>query len=124
MAVFQQAPVGATERQPGLVIGFSLRRYYGWQIEGFFRTYKRTLAKVKLRSRTVRLVHREAEGAMLAAQLLLAQGAYALRPRTARARATAPACSPRQVLLAIREEMQAARPPRRPSFGARLAAAR
>lgn len=45
-----------------------------WESEGLFRTYKRTLAKVKLQSRTVRLVHREAEGSLLATQLLLAQG--------------------------------------------------
>src|SRR4051794_36879103 len=37
MAVLQQAPAGATERQPGLAIGFSLRRYYGWQIENVFQ---------------------------------------------------------------------------------------
>jgi Transposase DDE domain len=92
-----------------------------WESEGFFRTYKRTLAQVKLHSRTVRLVHREAEGAMLAAQLLLAQGALALRPRTAGS--AAPACSARQVLRAIRAELQAAQPKRRPAFGKRLAAA-
>ena len=43
-----------------------------WESEGLFRTYKRTLAKVKLQSRTVRLVHREAEGSLIALQLLLA----------------------------------------------------
>jgi len=37
-----------------------------WESEGLFRTCKRTLAKVKLRSRTVRLVPREAEGSLLA----------------------------------------------------------
>jgi len=99
-------------------------RFYRWrwESEGLFRTYKRTLAKVKLHSRTVRLVHREAEGSLLATQLLLAQGALALRPRGAAAAGTA-ACSPRQVLLAIRQELQAARPRRR-DFGRRLAAAR
>ena len=35
-----------------------------------------TLKKVKLVSRTVRLVHREAEGSWLALQLLLAQGVW------------------------------------------------
>jgi hypothetical protein len=50
-----------------------------WRNEGLFRTYKRTLAKVKLSGRTVRLVHREAEGSLLAVPLLLAQGAAALR---------------------------------------------
>ena len=33
-----------------------------WENEGFFRTYKRTLKKVELLSRSVRLVHREPEG--------------------------------------------------------------
>jgi hypothetical protein len=79
-----------------------------WENEGFFRTDKHTLAKVKLQSRTVRLVHREAEGALLATQVLLAQGVQAL-PRRLRALPVprqgqaVPRCSPRQVLLAIRE---------------------
>jgi hypothetical protein len=79
-----------------------------WENEGFFRTYKRTLAKVKLQSRTVRLVHREAEGALLATQVLLAQGVQALPRRlrslpVRRQGQAVPRCSPRQVLLAIRE---------------------
>lgn len=55
-------------------------RYYHWrwESEGLFRTYKRTLAKVKLLGRTVRLVHREAEGSLLATQALLAWGAQAV----------------------------------------------
>jgi hypothetical protein len=97
-------------------------RFYRWrwEAEGLFRTYKRTLAKVRLSSRTVRLAHREAEGALLATQLLLAQGARALRPR----RAAEPACSPRKVLLAIRDELRAVRPRRLKAFGCRLAEAR
>jgi Transposase DDE domain len=43
-----------------------------WHIEGVFRTYKRTLPKVKLCSRTEALVYREAEVSLLALQLLLA----------------------------------------------------
>ena len=43
-----------------------------WRNEGLFRYYKRMLAKVKLQSRTVALVHREAEGSLIALQLLLA----------------------------------------------------
>jgi hypothetical protein len=90
-----------------------------WESEGLFRTYKRTLAKVKLSSRTVRLVHREAEGSLLALQLLLAQGALAMRcAGPARA---APVCSPRKVLLAIREELRG--PRRGRGFGQRLRAA-
>jgi Transposase DDE domain len=83
--------------------------YYRWRWESecLFKTYKRTLAKVKLQSRTVRLVHREAEGALLATQLLLAQGARLL-PRRLQTQAVprqgtrVPRCSPRGVLLAIR----------------------
>jgi len=93
-----------------------------WGSEGLFRTYKRTLAKVKLHSRTVRLVHREAEGSLLATQLLLAQGALALAGAGA-ARASV-ACSPRKVLLAVREELQAERRRRGPRFGQRLREAR
>jgi hypothetical protein len=75
-----------------------------WRNEGVFRTYKRTLQKLKLTSRTVRLVHREAEVSLLAMQLLLAHADLALRPQ--QATPVAPAISPRQVLLAIREEMK------------------
>src|SRR5207253_4583895 len=49
-----------------------------WRNEGLFRTYKRTLGKVKLVSRTVAMVHRELEGSLLAVQLLLAQGTVAV----------------------------------------------
>ncbi len=73
-----------------------------WRNEGLFRTYKRTLSKVKLQSRTVRLVHREAEGSLLAVQLLLAQGTLALQRSGASAVALV---SPRKVLLAIRQEI-------------------
>jgi hypothetical protein len=74
-----------------------------WRNEGLFRTYKRTLGKVKLLSRTVAQVHREAEGSLLATQLLLAQGALA-QPATAAGRAVLP--SARKVLLEIRTEMR------------------
>jgi Transposase DDE domain len=100
-------------------------RYYRWrwESEGLFRTYKRTLAKVKLHSRTVRLVHREAEGALLGTQLLLAQGARALPRRSARRRPVR--CSPRAVLREIRRELQAtAGARRRSALSRRLARAR
>lgn len=51
-----------------------------WQVEGVFRTYKRTLPKIKLSSRTEALVYREAEIALLGLQLLLAQAASKQRP--------------------------------------------
>ena len=74
-----------------------------WRNEGLFRSYKRTLGKVKLMSRTVAQVHREAEGSLLATQLLLAQGALAL-PAKATRQAVLP--SPRKVLLEIRGEIR------------------
>ena len=49
----------------------------------------------------VRLVHREVEGVLLATQLLLAQGVRAVP--THRSGKALPRCSPRQVLLAIRD---------------------
>lgn len=80
-------------------------RFYRWRWrnEGLFRTYKRTLAKLKLHSRTIRLLHREAEGSLLAVQLLLAQGAAALAQSGVSA-ATLP--SARQILVATRREVQ------------------
>jgi hypothetical protein len=83
----------------------SAGRFYKmrWENEGFYRTYKRALARVKLTSRTVKTIHREVEGSLLAAQLLLAMGAWALvvvsRNRSAQS-------SPRGVLRAIRAEIQ------------------
>jgi hypothetical protein len=79
-------------------------RFYRWRwgSEGLFRTYKQTLQKVKLRGRTVRLVHREAEVSLLAVQLLLAQ-AVAVRGRGPEA--VVVVGSPRAVLLRIRGEV-------------------
>lgn len=100
-----------------------------WQNEGCFRTYKHTLNKVKLVSRTVRLVHREAEGSWLALQLMLAQGVLAQTPPTKRLANQAITaceceqevkCSPRQILIAIREEINSAPRRRRPHYEERL----
>ena len=74
-----------------------------WRNEGIFRIYKRTINKLTLSSRTVRLVHREAEASLLALQLLLAHADLALRPPCS---AGEPAISPRKVLLVIRREMK------------------
>jgi len=74
-----------------------------WRNEGRFRTYKRTLGKVKLMNRTVVQVHREAESSLLATQLLLAQGALA-QPATASGKVVPP--SARKVLLEIRTEIR------------------
>ena len=91
-----------------------------WESEGFFRTYKRTLKKLKLESRTVGLVHREAESTMLATQLLLCQGALAMP--VSRSAAKPIQCSPRRVLLVIRAEF--AREAFRSDYSARLSKAR
>jgi len=81
-----------------------------WRNEGMIRTYKRTIKKLKLTSRTVRLVHREAELSLLATQMLLAHADLALRPKTT-ATPGEPVISPRKILIEIRREIDAA--PRR-----------
>lgn len=83
-----------------------------WENEGFFRTYKRTLKKMLLMSRTVRLVHREAEASMIATQLLLCQGALAMpAPR----QGSLPVmCSPRGVLLEARRDIAGRSKPSQP----------
>src|SRR5271157_3423977 len=50
-----------------------------WESECFFRTYKRVVKDVRLVSRTAPMVVREAEISLLACQLLLGQGALALK---------------------------------------------
>jgi len=90
-----------------------------WENEGMFRTYKRTLKKVKLVSRTLRAVRREAHGSLLATQLLLASGALALHEKrsgaaAARARSDhrpegAPPCSARKILNAFQSCLDACR---------------
>lgn len=49
--------------------------HWRWHVEGVFRTYKRTLPKIELWSRTEALVYREAEVSLLGLQLVLAQAA-------------------------------------------------
>jgi hypothetical protein len=73
-----------------------------WESEGFFRTYKQAMGKVKLTARSVSLIHREAEGSLLAVQLLLAMGAWAVANSGEAGEA---ACSPASVLKEIRYEM-------------------
>lgn len=113
-----------SQRLPHALAGQMYR--WRWQNEGCFRTYKRTLKKVKLVSRTVRLVHREAEGSWLALQLLLAQGVLAQQQRLTRQptrpRQPAPTapCSPCKILAAMREEINSAPRPRRPRYEQRL----
>lgn len=73
-----------------------------WRNEGLFRTYKRTLKKFKLASRSVKLIHRELEGSLLALQILLAHADLALRAHDATGEI---AISPRKVLIQIRREI-------------------
>jgi hypothetical protein len=76
-----------------------------WRNEGLFRQYKCMLGKMKLASRSVALVHREAEGGMLALQLLLARAAQ----QTEKAGKTVIVkTGPRRMLLIIRGTINAA----------------
>jgi hypothetical protein len=89
------------ERLPRKTAGKFYR--WRWRNEGLFRTYKRTLGKVKLMSRTVAQVHREAEGSLLATQVLLAQGVLGLQTS---AKAPTGLPSARKVLVEIRAEIR------------------
>ena len=83
-----------------------------WENEGFFRTYKRTLKKVTLMSRSLRMAHREAEASMIATQLLLCQGALAM---PAPQKGSLPVmCSPRGLLLEARRDIAACRQTKAP----------
>lgn len=73
-----------------------------WRIEGVYRTYKRTLPKFKLWSRTEALVYREAEMSLLALQLLLLQS---VAHRHSHNGLVLVMGSPRQALLRIRGEI-------------------
>jgi len=77
-----------------------------WRNEGLFRYYKRMLAKVKLQSRTVALVHREVEGSLIALQLLLAL-ATQTESRHGKVVVLDSLESPRRILLRIRGGMMA-----------------
>jgi Transposase DDE domain len=77
-----------------------------WRNEGLFRHYKRMLGKMKLQSRTVQLVHREAEGSLIALQLLLAM-ATQTQSLHGRVVVLDSLESPRRVLLRIRGSIAA-----------------
>ena len=92
-----------------------------WESECFFRTYKRVLKDVRLVSRTAPMVVREAEVSLLACQLLLGQGALALKVGGKRAGRDELKCSAAEVLREVRRELDAARKPvPRRSFAKRL----
>jgi len=105
-----------------LPAGLAARFYrMRWESECFFRTYKRVVKDVKLVSRTVPMAVREAESSLLACQLLLGQGALALKVGGKRAGRDELKCSAAGVLREIRRELDAARKPAsRSSFAKRL----
>jgi hypothetical protein len=88
-----------------------------WRNEGLFRTYKRTLKKFKLSSRTVKLIHRELEGSLLALQILLAHADLALRTNDPTGEI---AISPRKVLIEIRRDIAGPGTRRLPAYRQRL----
>jgi hypothetical protein len=86
IAVLHHAPAGATDRQPGLAIGFSLRRQYGWQIELDLRSLKQSMGLERLRCQTPAMVRKELWAYLLAYNLVrgvMAQAAWevGVRPR-------------------------------------------
>jgi hypothetical protein len=58
------------ERQPGPATGFSLWRYYGWQIELDLRSLKQTLQMDILRGQSPEMVRKEIWIHLLAYNLL------------------------------------------------------
>ena len=76
-----------------------------WESECFFRTYKRVVKDVRLVSQTARMVVREAEVSLLACQLLLGQGALALKVGGKRAGRDELKCSAAEVLRETRREL-------------------
>ena len=105
-----------------LPAGLAARFYrMRWESECFFRTYKRVVKDVRLVSRTAPMVVREAEVSLLACQLLLGQGALALKVGGKRAGRDELKCSAAEVLREVRRELDAARKPvPRRSFAKRL----
>jgi hypothetical protein len=95
-----------------LPVGLAARFYrMRWESECFFRTYKRVVKDVRLVSRTAPMVAREAEISLLACQLLLGQGALALKVGGKRAGRDEWKCSAAEVLREVRRELDAARKP-------------
>jgi hypothetical protein len=92
-----------------------------WESECFFRTYKRVIKDVRLASRTVPMAVREAEASLLACQLLLGQGALALKVGGKSSGRDELKCGAAVVLREIRRELDAIpKPTPRSSFAKRL----
>lgn len=73
-----------------------------WENEGLFRSYKRTMKKVKLQSKTLSLLKKELQGSLIAVQLMLAMGTYAIMQKNKRG---AKVASVAKIAKAIRNEM-------------------
>jgi Transposase DDE domain len=80
-----------------------------WENEGLFRSYKRTLKKVKLESKTLRLIKKELQGSLMSLQLMLAMGTYAImqkkQSRSKGEQAHAEVASAAKVARVLRMEM-------------------
>jgi hypothetical protein len=74
-----------------------------WENEGLFRSYKRTLKKVKLESKTLTLIKRELQGSLMSVQLMLAMGTYAIMQKNNKRPKMASAA---KVARVIRTEMK------------------
>ena len=93
-------------------MGLAARFYrMRWESECFFKTYKRVIKDVKLVSQTTVMAMREAEVSLLACQLLLGQGALALKVGGKQSGRDELKCSAAEVLREIRRELDAVRRP-------------
>jgi hypothetical protein len=82
-------------------------KYYRmrWENEGLFRSYKRTMKKVKLQSETLSLLKKELQGSLIAVQLMLAMGTYAILQKNKKGSKGTKVASVAKIARAIRNEM-------------------
>jgi hypothetical protein len=74
-----------------------------WENEGLFRSYKRTLKKVKLESKTLSLIKKELQGSLMSLQLMLAMGTYAIMQKN---KGRTKVASAAKIARVIRAEMK------------------
>ena len=110
--MIRQAPTGAAERQPGRATGFSLGRYYGWQIEVDLRSIKSTMKMDILRCKTPEMVQKEIWAYLLAYNLLRTVMAVAAKENGVEPRKIS-FKGAKQVLTAFAPKLEAARPEQR-----------
>ena len=99
---------------------FDLLEVIAWKAR-VFTSQGWTINKLKLSSRTVRLVHREAEASLLALRVLLAHADLASREKETVA---GPVISPRKVLIEIRRELNGTATKRQGNYAKRLGGCR